>query len=152
MIPNNIAVGTDECLKRCGLTRPATQPTSQRQPRVSGNALPATVSSLSLPAPAAATPETSPAKVATGSGKSASEENVLTGLNQKDSNNDSSAGNSSNNNKSNNDLLIALLAINGVFALGIVAGLIVFVRSRSNRSTSMASTHRYERTANIIPK
>ncbi|KAJ7631868.1 hypothetical protein DFH06DRAFT_1438206 [Mycena polygramma] len=38
-IPDNIAVGTDECLKRCGLTRPD-QPTKQRQPRVSGNAFP----------------------------------------------------------------------------------------------------------------
>ncbi|KAJ7117738.1 RmlC-like cupin domain-containing protein [Mycena epipterygia] len=39
MIPDNIAVGTDECLKACGLTRPA-QPTAQQQPRISGNALP----------------------------------------------------------------------------------------------------------------
>ncbi|KAJ7167975.1 RmlC-like cupin domain-containing protein [Mycena filopes] len=37
MIPDNIVAGTDECLARCGLTRP-TQPTSQQQPRVSGNA------------------------------------------------------------------------------------------------------------------
>ncbi|KAJ7722336.1 RmlC-like cupin domain-containing protein [Mycena metata] len=37
MIPDNIVAGTDECLQRCGLTRP-TQPTSQQQPRVSGNA------------------------------------------------------------------------------------------------------------------
>ncbi|KAJ7117740.1 RmlC-like cupin domain-containing protein [Mycena epipterygia] len=40
MIPDNIAVGTDECLKACGLARPPTQPTSQQQPRISGNALP----------------------------------------------------------------------------------------------------------------
>ncbi|KAJ7117674.1 RmlC-like cupin domain-containing protein [Mycena epipterygia] len=39
MIPDNVAVGTDACLKACGLTRPA-QPTAQQQPRVSGNALP----------------------------------------------------------------------------------------------------------------
>ncbi|KAJ7143608.1 RmlC-like cupin domain-containing protein [Mycena crocata] len=38
-IPDNIAAGTDECLKRCGLTRPA-QPTAQHQPRVSGNTFP----------------------------------------------------------------------------------------------------------------
>ncbi|KAJ7149204.1 RmlC-like cupin [Mycena crocata] len=37
-IPDNIAVGTEECLKRCGLARPATQPTKQQQPRVSANA------------------------------------------------------------------------------------------------------------------
>jgi len=31
-IPDNVAVGTDECLNRCGLTRPESQPTSQHQP------------------------------------------------------------------------------------------------------------------------
>ncbi|KAJ6577712.1 hypothetical protein B0H19DRAFT_1062299 [Mycena capillaripes] len=39
LIPDNVAIATDECLKRCGLTRPD-QPTTQRQPRVSGNAFP----------------------------------------------------------------------------------------------------------------
>ncbi|KAF7338704.1 RmlC-like cupin [Mycena sanguinolenta] len=43
-IPDNVAIGTDACLKRCGLTRPY-QPTTQRQPRVSGNAFPPQVSS-----------------------------------------------------------------------------------------------------------
>ncbi|KAJ7728464.1 RmlC-like cupin [Mycena metata] len=38
-IPDNIVAGTDECLARCGLTRPV-QPTLQQQPRVSGNAYP----------------------------------------------------------------------------------------------------------------
>ncbi|KAJ7770079.1 hypothetical protein B0H16DRAFT_1411208 [Mycena metata] len=38
-IPDNVAIGTDACLKRCGITRPS-QPTLQRQPRVSGNAFP----------------------------------------------------------------------------------------------------------------
>ncbi|KAF7986835.1 hypothetical protein HWV62_12614 [Athelia sp. TMB] len=39
-IPDNVAVGTAECLKRCGITPPAAQPTLQHQPRVSGNAFP----------------------------------------------------------------------------------------------------------------
>ncbi|KAJ7046443.1 RmlC-like cupin [Mycena alexandri] len=38
LIPDNVAVGTDECLKRCGLARPAAQPTTQQQPRLAGNA------------------------------------------------------------------------------------------------------------------
>jgi hypothetical protein len=38
-IPDNVALGTAECLKRCGLQR-LPQPTTQRQPRVSGNAFP----------------------------------------------------------------------------------------------------------------
>ncbi|KAJ7503377.1 RmlC-like cupin domain-containing protein [Mycena galericulata] len=42
IIPDNVAIGTDECLQRCGITRP-TQPTLQRQTRVSGNAFPSGV-------------------------------------------------------------------------------------------------------------
>ncbi|KAJ7235626.1 RmlC-like cupin domain-containing protein [Mycena haematopus] len=42
MIPDNVSLGADECLKRCGITR-STQPTTQRQPRVSGNAFPSGV-------------------------------------------------------------------------------------------------------------
>jgi oxalate decarboxylase/phosphoglucose isomerase-like protein (cupin superfamily) len=38
-IPDNIVLGVDECLQRCGIQRTA-QPNSQRQPRVSGNAFP----------------------------------------------------------------------------------------------------------------
>ncbi|KAJ7091491.1 RmlC-like cupin domain-containing protein, partial [Mycena belliarum] len=40
MIPDNIAEGTDECLRRCGLARSPAQPTAQHQPRISGNAFP----------------------------------------------------------------------------------------------------------------
>ncbi|KAJ7691527.1 hypothetical protein B0H17DRAFT_1200947 [Mycena rosella] len=39
LVPN-IAVGTDEGLKRCGLARPDVQPKTHQQPRVSGNAFP----------------------------------------------------------------------------------------------------------------
>ncbi|KAI0081748.1 RmlC-like cupin [Panus rudis PR-1116 ss-1] len=45
-IPDNIALGTDECLKKCGITR-GQQPTTQRQPRVAGNALPSNSSGSS---------------------------------------------------------------------------------------------------------
>jgi len=40
MIPDNVALGTDDCLKRCGITRPEPPATSQRQPRIAGNAYP----------------------------------------------------------------------------------------------------------------
>ncbi|KAI0318174.1 RmlC-like cupin domain-containing protein [Amylostereum chailletii] len=44
-IPDNVVLGVDECLQRCGIQR-GDQPTAQRQPRVSGNAFPnGTVSS-----------------------------------------------------------------------------------------------------------
>ncbi|KAJ7065064.1 RmlC-like cupin [Mycena amicta] len=39
LIPDNIVLGT-ECLKRCGLDRPATQPKQQQQTRVAANAFP----------------------------------------------------------------------------------------------------------------
>lgn len=51
MLPDNFALGRDECLQRCGLTR-GTQPSTQRQPRVSGNALPAETSSAASSASA----------------------------------------------------------------------------------------------------
>lgn len=40
LIPDNVALGTAECLARCGIDR-GEQPTSQRQPRVPANAFPA---------------------------------------------------------------------------------------------------------------
>jgi oxalate decarboxylase/phosphoglucose isomerase-like protein (cupin superfamily) len=42
LIPDNVILGVDECLQRCGITRTG-QPTAQRQPRVSANAFPASV-------------------------------------------------------------------------------------------------------------
>ncbi|KAJ6577729.1 RmlC-like cupin domain-containing protein [Mycena capillaripes] len=48
IIPDSIALGTDECLKRCGKTR-TPQPTTQRQTRVSGNAFPSGVSASAWP-------------------------------------------------------------------------------------------------------
>lgn len=55
-IPDNFAIGRQECLDRCGLSR-GTQKTTQRQPRVSGNALPS--SETSSAASAASTPASS---------------------------------------------------------------------------------------------
>ncbi|KAJ6461263.1 hypothetical protein C8R47DRAFT_1080683 [Mycena vitilis] len=43
IIPDNIAIATDDCLKRCGLTRPV-QSTKQLQPQVSGNSFPSSAS------------------------------------------------------------------------------------------------------------
>jgi hypothetical protein len=52
LIPDNVVLGVDECLQRCGIERVA-QPTAQRQPRVAANAFPAGVvgtNPFSLPA------------------------------------------------------------------------------------------------------
>ncbi|KAJ7770024.1 RmlC-like cupin [Mycena metata] len=48
IIPDSVSLGTDECLKRCNLPR-TKQPTTQRQPRVSGNAFPSGVATSVLP-------------------------------------------------------------------------------------------------------
>lgn len=56
-LPDNFAIGRDECLRRCGLTR-GTQPTTQRQPRVSANALPPNTSSATYVASAASSTST----------------------------------------------------------------------------------------------
>lgn len=41
-IPDNVILGVDECLQRCGIERTA-QSNAQRQPRVSANAFPSSV-------------------------------------------------------------------------------------------------------------
>ena len=46
-IPDNVILGVDECLQRCGIER-TTQPTAQRQPRVSANAYPPTISAVNV--------------------------------------------------------------------------------------------------------
>ena len=51
IIPDNVALGTEDCLKRCGITRPETPTTAQRQPRVAGNAFPASLVGSSVPQP-----------------------------------------------------------------------------------------------------
>ncbi|KAI9001036.1 RmlC-like cupin [Trametes punicea] len=49
MIPDNFALGTQECLDRCGIRR-GEQPTTQRQPRNANNALPGPSDSSSVAA------------------------------------------------------------------------------------------------------
>ena len=51
LIPDNVALGTEDCLKRCGITRPTTPATTQRQPLVAGNAYPSGIQAASIPTP-----------------------------------------------------------------------------------------------------
>ena len=51
MLPDNVALGTEERLQRCGITRPATPTTNQRQPRVAGNAFPSGIAASAVPQP-----------------------------------------------------------------------------------------------------
>ena len=50
LIPDNVALGTEECLKRCGITR-GDQPNAQRQPRVAANAYYDGIVAAPLPTP-----------------------------------------------------------------------------------------------------
>ena len=72
MIPDNVALGTEECLKRCGITR-GDQPNAQRQPRVAGNAYYDGIVAAPIPTPtfiSAAPSEATAAPEATGEGES----------------------------------------------------------------------------------
>jgi len=46
-IPDNVIIGVEECLQRCGIERTA-QPTSQRQPRVGSNAFPEAIEAVNV--------------------------------------------------------------------------------------------------------
>ena len=46
-IPDNVILGVDECLQRCGIER-TSQSNAQRQPRVSANAYPPTISAVNV--------------------------------------------------------------------------------------------------------
>jgi len=62
-IPDNVALGVQQCLDKCGLSR-GSQNTTQLQPRVSGNALPSgsTSSSSSSSVPSATARKRSPSE------------------------------------------------------------------------------------------
>jgi len=123
-IPDNIALGSDECLARCNIKR-QNQPTAQRQPRVQGNALP---SNFSGPAPPN---NTSPANGNSTSGNSTSGHAV-------DLADTSGAleGFTEDQGKPN-VLVIALAAVCAVLGLGyVVLGITYFVRRRNTRTKS----------------
>jgi oxalate decarboxylase/phosphoglucose isomerase-like protein (cupin superfamily) len=140
-IPNNIALGADECLQRCGITRPALQLTSQQQGRNPGNALPAGFSSVSeaadlypstgirfaestrgqnAPPKSVAVPApSSHAMSALGASKSAG---VLGALG------DESSGSTT---FATSPVLIALVVVNGVFVIAALTAMVICLRRRS---------------------
>jgi hypothetical protein len=124
-IPNNIAFGADECLKRCGITRP-TQPLSQRQPRNAGNALPAGFSST--PDPADLYPAGSPGAAGNGTG---SVSGKLGGVSGK-LGGSSALGGAVGSSIGGSPILIALIAINGAFVVGALVALVLWLKSRGS--------------------
>jgi len=114
-IPDVVALGSDECLSRCNITR-GTQPETQRQPRVAGNALPSGFSGP--PAPSASAPAATGSAAASGSAKASGSLEAFT-----------------NDNGKPNVLVIALIAVCAVLGLGyVVLGITYCVRRRNSRT------------------
>lgn len=160
-IPNNIALGSEECLKRCGITRPALQLTSQQQGRNPGNALPAGFSNVKeaedlYPATGIRFPESSvgynvhPSSVAAPTSSStpyqssasyyaysyyASSDSADYPVSSQAPGLHAALGESSDSSTSNQfvatPLLIALVAVNGVFVIAALAAMVVCLRRRA---------------------
>ena len=133
-IPNNVAYGTAECLARCGIRRTPTQPTSQRQPRLASNPLPPGYSGPPPPPPPPATPPlagsldhnetdtTSPTLIPQSGAI------LNTGLS------------SVWRDKQVQGFFVALLVINGAFAVGALVALFLWVaRTRGPKHAPLAS-------------
>ncbi|KAF7986548.1 hypothetical protein HWV62_26276 [Athelia sp. TMB] len=156
LIPDNVALGTDECLARCGLTR-TSQPTLQHQPVVSGNANPSSAA-IKAPTVAAAPTSSSTSSSSTSSSSSLTSSaatspaakataTATAGSGSKDLSNLSAAGAASNSDSASgtSPVMIALVVINGVLVLGILAAAFMYVRGRSHRS--VLDSHQYAPTA-----
>ncbi|KAI0076526.1 RmlC-like cupin [Panus rudis PR-1116 ss-1] len=133
-IPNNIALGTDECLKRCGLSR-TDQPTSQRQPRVQANALP---NGFSGPPAPAATPAPTPA-----SGSDKHEPATSRELQSPTGVTGGAAISLNDSDGKPNPLIIALIVLTSLMAIGYVALAVGFIlrRNREKKTRSMGAKY-----------
>jgi hypothetical protein len=124
-----VAQGTKECRKRCGI-KDVDQPKTQRQPRLPSNALPDGFSGPPPPAP----PHPMPSKAS----GSLSGKNFTINAAAASGDNNQNANTSSSNDKDLRPFLIALLTINGVFVLGTLTALFMYVaRKRGGRPERM---------------
>lgn len=143
-------MGTDECLARCGLTR-ATQPSLQHQPVVAGNANPSSahlanpsvVFAQASPSPTTATltSEATSTTATSSSSKATSSSTQLTTTTAtptatpatKELSNLGASGNADNSSSSSgtSPVMIALVVINGVLVVGLLAAALIYVRSRT---------------------
>jgi hypothetical protein len=133
-------VGTDECLQRCGLTRPS-QPIKQHQPIVSGNAppgvsVPSTTTAAASKADLAATVKATSTSGADIHSRSVSASPVNNAVQA-----NSAEGSGSGDSGSASPILIALLVINAFFVVGLLFAAFMFIRDRSRRSAF--DSHKY---------
>ncbi|KAI0806035.1 RmlC-like cupin domain-containing protein [Irpex lacteus] len=137
-IPNNVALGTAECLQRCGIKSANGQPTDQRQPRLPANALPA---GFSGPSAAAATPTTVTRSLGLGS---------TSVVEQPGPQGNSASGGVASNDTADHDnkpsaLTIALIVVVSVLAAGYIVIAALYFRSRQSQS-SRAMGNKYVKT------
>ncbi|KAI0650788.1 RmlC-like cupin [Trametes meyenii] len=135
MIPDNIALGTQECLDRCGIKRQG-QPTTQRQPRNANNALPGQSSGSWAP----------PTTTSYGGGAYATSTHytrntqqtggALFGALAEDAQTIATKGVS-------NSVLIALVVVVGVMGAGYLVLAVVYFVSRRGRSRAAEKANRW---------
>ncbi|EIW61982.1 RmlC-like cupin [Trametes versicolor FP-101664 SS1] len=142
MIPDNIALGTQECLDRCGIKRDG-QPTTQRQPRNANNALPGQSSGdWAATSTTAASWQTTGSAYATSTSthysRDTQQTGALFGAVAEDAQTVVSKGVS-------NGVLIALIAVVGVMGLGYCAIAVVYFVSRRRAAKEKAANRWYVR-------
>jgi cobalamin biosynthesis Mg chelatase CobN len=156
-IPDNIAAGTDECLQRCGLSRPSPQPTKQLQPKVSGHSMPPFAGSSTPTTTATPTSSSTSAKVAvavtpsaSSTTKTATTRTTTSAASQTPTGSAKGAADlsatandasSSSNNTGTSPILIALVIINALLVVGLLVALFLYVQNRSRQSAF--DNHRY---------
>ncbi|KAI0701224.1 RmlC-like cupin domain-containing protein [Cytidiella melzeri] len=128
-IPDNIALGTADCLQRCGISTPTSgQPTDQRQPRVSANALP---SGFSGPVPPMAAPTTASRSLASDSTAVV----VQPGFQGKEASSGGVESASSSSGSKPNALSIALIVVVSVLAAGYIVIAALYLKARRLEKT-----------------
>jgi len=127
LIPDNIILGLDECVKRCGITR-GQDLFKQQQPRVQANALP---SGYGSSAPVPPSTPTSTSTSATSSSTNTSAGGDITGLVSQDST--TSDGSVLSTSDPNRPLIIGLIVAVCVMGLGYI-GLAIAALMRRRKS------------------
>ncbi len=165
-IPDNIALGTDECLQRCGLNR-GDQPTAQRQPRVSANALPsgfaapsAAPAVMSTPVAAASASAANGAPYSVPSSSGAYVRSTVYSTSQTSTSDHSVSGGISNGGVSitNSDgkpnaLILSLIVVVGVLAAGYVAlAVMYFYRRHQEKKSRMKGSKYFQTGSDFAPQ
>ncbi len=153
MIPDNIALGVQQCRQQCGLTSDPVQPTAQQQPRVSGNALPSATAAVfvSPPAAPAATATASTSSTTAAAAGNLADPASLDAVS--DSGSSGSGASSSSSSPDTQPILIALVVVNGILAAAVIAAVILyFLRNKRPQRDAGYFSHRYQGASKELPR